>query len=267
MGVNIGVRAQQATDMSQMRPARFPEKAPRAMRRKPLFQFAARRTGLSLAALLTMMLSSEAPSAWAAEVHLADDTLLDANSPPPAHRLPVLFVHGHGAAAGDPDLNYKVNWWNSLNSLPSMKQALELPENAGLDIEAYYIRFEDQDHSITEDAADIADAVGEILRRHDPSFDPADPNDTTPVRIAIVAYSKGTISARQYLKSLQVQVAGMPAPRPEFRPVSEFVAISPPNHGIDTILFSTTTSLAVRQLYNGYRPQGVVFDCDRKSVV
>ncbi|MGE0746346.1 MAG: VWA domain-containing protein [Rhodospirillales bacterium] len=220
------------------------------------------RTGLFGAwALLAAASVFGAAAAGAAEVHLADDSLLGAGSPPPAHRRPVLFVHGHNPTDDDADFNYRKNWQDPLGGLPSVKAALDLPDNAGLGIEPYYIRFTDQDRSITEDAAEIAEAVGVILRRHDPSFDPGDPNDTTPVQVAIVAYSKGTISTRQYLKSLQVQVAGMPAPRPDFRPVSEFVAISPPNHGIDTVLFATTTSLAVRQLYNGYRPQGVFFDC------
>jgi hypothetical protein len=227
----------------------------------PAFR-AGRRFGcLAGTLLLALLLIATASSARAQEVHLADDTLLGPSSPPPAHRLPVLFVHGHNATANDTDFNYKKDWWNELTGLPSMKEALDLPDNAGLDIEPYFIRFQDQDRSITEDAADIAAAVGQILHRHDPSFDPADPAATTPVQVAIIAYSKGTISARQYLKSLQTQVPGMPAPRPDFRPVSEFIAVSPPNHGIDTVLFATTTSLSVRQLYNGYRPQGIVFNC------
>jgi hypothetical protein len=227
----------------------------------PAFHAGAPLARLAGSLLLALLLAATASAARAQEVHLADDTLLGPSSPPPAHRLPVLFVHGHGTTANDTDFNYKKNWWDELNGLPSMKEALDLPDNAGLEIEPYFIRFQDQDRSITEDAADIAAAVGQILHRHDPSFDPTDPADTTPVQVAIIAYSKGTISARQYLKSLQTQVPGMPAPRPDFRPVSELVAISPPNHGIDTILFATTTSLSVRQLYNGYRPQGIVFDC------
>ena len=213
----------------------------------------------ALLGLLAALLA--APPAGAAEVYLADDTQLGAASLAPAHRLPVLFVHGHNATDDDADFNYKKNFWNPLNGRPAMRDALELPQNQGLDIEPYYIRFVDQDRSITDDAADIAEAVGDILHRHDPSFDPADPADTTPVQLAIIAYSKGTISTRQYLKSLQVQVAGLPAPRPDFRPVSEFVAISPPNHGIETALFSLNPGLSLRQLYNGYRPDGVVFDC------
>jgi len=198
-----------------------------------------------------------AASAAAVEVHLADDSLLDANSPAPEGNLPVLFVHGHGGDDEASDPNYQNNWQETLNGLPSFKQSLDLDENDGLGIEEYYIRFLDQDRSITEDAAEIGEAIELILHRHDPDY-PAQP---TNVQVAIVAYSKGTISTRQYLKSLQTQVPGLPAPRPDFRPVSEFVALSPPNHGISTPLFALTQSLAVKQLYNGFRPDGVVFDC------
>ncbi len=210
--------------------------------------------------LLAALLIAPA-AAGAAEIYLASGLPLDASSPAPEHRLPVLFVHGHNATDDDADFNYQKNFWNPLNGRPAMRDALELPQNDGLDIEAYYIRFVDQDRSITDDAADIAEAVGAILHRHDPSFDPADPTDTTPVQLAVIAYSKGTISTRQYLKSLQVQVPGLPAPRPDFRPVSEFVAISPPNHGIETLLFALNPGLSLRQLYNGYRPDGLAFDC------
>lgn len=202
------------------------------------------------------MFALAAPAA-AVDVHLADDSLLDAGSPAPQGNLPVLFVHGHGGDDEASDPNYQNNWQETLNGLPSFSQALDLAENDGLGIEEYYIRFLDQDRSITDDAAEIGEAIELILHRHDPNY-PAEP---TPVQVAVIAYSKGTISARQYLKSLQTQVPGLPAPRPDFRPVSEFAAIAPPNHGIDTILFATTTSLAVEQLYNGYRPDGAFFDC------
>mgnify|MGYP003587830058 FL=1 len=50
-------------------------------------------------------------SAQIAVVHLADDSVVDANSPPPQGRLPVVFVHGHNAEqAFDSDFNYKKNW-------------------------------------------------------------------------------------------------------------------------------------------------------------
>jgi hypothetical protein len=210
-----------------------------------------RRLAAAAAALLVF-----APAAAAAvEVHLADDSLLDASSPAPDGHLPVLFVHGHGGNDEASNPNYQNNWQEPLNGLPSFQQALT--ENEGLGIEEYYIRFLDQDRSITEDAREIGEAIELILQRHDPDY----PAEATNVQVAIIAYSKGTISARQYLKSLQAQVADLPAPRPDFRPVSEFIALSPPNHGISTPLFALTQSLAVKQLYNGFRPDGVVFDC------
>ena len=216
----------------------------------------ASRLAAVVLALLTLDLCA---SARAVEVHLASGALLDASSPAPTGHLPVLFVHGHGDSDEATNPNYVKNWQDPLNSLPSFQQTLDLsPENDGLGIEAYYIRFLDQDRSITEDAREIGEAIELILHRHDPNYPAA---QSTNVQVAVIAYSKGTLSTRQYLKSLQVQVANLPAPRPNFRPVSEFVAIAPPNHGISTSLFATTTSLAVRQLYNGVRPQGVVFDC------
>ena len=211
--------------------------------------------------------------AGAAEVHLADDSLLNPPAPfpptlPPIRRLPVLFVHGHAIdfqlgsdnTTDDPaNPNYKSNWWNSRDSLPSFKQTLDNPNNSLLDIEPYFIRFEDQTRSITEDAAEIQQAVDDIVRRHNPGFDTTAPSAPPPVQVVIIAYSKGTLSTRQYLKSLQVQVqdpggVALLPPRPNYRPVSEFIAISPPNHGLATPLFRSTTKISVKQLYNGVTP-------------
>jgi hypothetical protein len=76
------------------------------------------------------------------------------------------------------------------------------------------------------------------------------------VKIAIIGYSKGTISSRLYLKSLHTHVNGLPGPRGGFNPISEFIAISPPNHGISSSrpewFALLATSLALRQLSNGY---------------
>ena len=47
-----------------------------------------------------------ATAAGAAEVHLADDSLLGSGSPPPAHRRAVLFVHGHNPTDDDADFAY-----------------------------------------------------------------------------------------------------------------------------------------------------------------
>jgi hypothetical protein len=165
----------------------------------------------------------------------------------------VLFVHGHNPDdANDADFNYRKNWVQAVDGLPSFQQTLEDPANtATVDIEAYFIRFVDQHRSIVEDARDIGDAVERILARHDPSYTPFMANPSTAVRVAIIAFSKGTISARLYLKSLETPQFDLPAPRGSFNPVSEFVALSPPNHGI-ALPPLLTLNLAVRQLNNGY---------------
>ena len=204
----------------------------------------------------------------AIEVHLRDDSLLGPESAPPLGRIPVLFVHGHAidfgsgadSATDDPaDPNYKKNWWNALGDLPSFKQALDHAGNAGLDVEPYYIRLVDQARSITEDAREIGVAVDMIVQRHNPGYAVAAPVAPPPVQVVIVGYSKGTISTRQYLKSLTTEVGDpeqppLPAPRPDYRPVSDFIAISPPNHGLATSLFASTTRTSVQQLYDGVAP-------------
>lgn len=180
-------------------------------------------------------------------VHLRDDSQLLPTTPPPTRRLPVLFVHGHNSeSALDTDFNYQKNWQDP--SRLSFKPTLELSNNAALDIEDYYIRFENQGRSIHEDAIDIRDAIDLILHRHDPNYAyPYVSPQTSHVKVVIIAYSKGTLSSRLYLKSLQVDIAGMPDARPDFKPVSEFIALAPPNHGI-TALGATC---AVQQMMNG----------------
>jgi len=193
-----------------------------------------------------------AVSAQTATIRLAGDIPFEDGPPSIQGKLPVLFVHGHG----DPS-NYKKNWQEPLveRNLPSFKDMLGA--NPDLAIEPYYISFDNADtRSITDDAIEIGNAIERILHRHDPERSAED----TSVKVVIIAYSQGTISSRQYLKSLQTQVDGMPAPRPTFRPVSEFIAIAPPNHGLGTRLFALTSSLAVKQLYNGQRPRTERFD-------
>ncbi len=199
--------------------------------------------GLRLLAVILGVLAAmpAGQTAWGAdaEVHLADDSLLSETSPAPQGARPILFIHGHNlASANDADFNYRKNWHDPLGNLPSFKQTLDLAENAWLNIEPYYIRFQDQTRSIAEDAAEMANAVDRILKRHDPSHTESTPSTT--VKVAIIAYSKGMISTRLYLKSLQQQ---------GFNPVSEFVALSPPNHGL---AFLAPISLAAQQLNNGY---------------
>jgi hypothetical protein len=181
-------------------------------------------------------------------VHLRDDSQLLPTTAAPTRRLPVLFVHGHNANSDvDSDFNYQLNWQDT--SKISFKPTLELAGNAGLDIEDYYIRFENQSHSISEDATDISDAIDLILHRHDPNYAyPYVAGQTSHVKVVIIAYSKGTLSSRLYLKSLQTSITGMPNTRPGFNPVSEFIAISPPNHGINSAI---GTTCAAQQMMNG----------------
>jgi von Willebrand factor type A domain len=162
---------------------------------------------------------------------------------------PVLFVHGHplfGQSGSGP--NYQRNWIDG----SSFHAALAIPENAGLDIEDYYIEFLDSGRSILEDANRVGDAIALVQNCQDPA-------NATSVRIAVVGYSKGTISTRVYLRSRamagQGQDLGSEYPgdvaltphSPNFNPVSEFIALASPNHGLR--LFST--SLPIQQLGNG----------------
>ncbi len=169
------------------------------------------------------------------------NNLLVPDSPQPisGNKTPILFVHGHNLnSATDNDFNYRKNWQYPLDysvvlKQPSFKIALDLPQNAALNLEPYYIRFQDQHRSITEDANSIDLAIKRILQRHN------DPQ-ATQIKVVMVAYSKGTISSRWYLKNLM----------PSTQPVSGFIAIASPNHG----LASNASNLASRQLNNGYDP-------------
>jgi hypothetical protein len=191
----------------------------------------------------------------------------------PARRLPVLLVHGHAPDDAD-NPNYRKNWWDRtvpfvFEELTSFKATLGL--NPDLDIEPYYIRFADHTRSIVNDAREIAEAVDLIVARHNPAYAAANPNFATtdppgapPVQLVIIGYSKGTISTRLYLKTLVDGDAGATPPRlarPRFRPVSEFIAISPPNHGLALAPlgddpFDNLSLLPVQQLYNGVQPIG-----------
>ena len=176
--------------------------------------------------------------AAAATVFLNDGSELTSNSPPPARKIPVLFVHGHDPNPDPNNPNYQKNWWHSLGSLPSFKQTLALAQNACLGIEPYYIYFEDQGRSIALDAADIGDAIDSILARHQLQ----DPNNPD-LKVVIIAYSKGTLSARTYLKDRHENYPDIP--------VSAFIAVAPPNHGLNVPLLPDA-SLAAKQLNNGY---------------
>ncbi len=213
-------------------------------------------------------------------------------------RQPVLFVHGHDFEIGNSVANYRRNWWRKHEwkdtsrcntpwtcflpcteqlqnfcyktyQLPSLKDVFDhAPEGAPLGIEPYFLSFTDQHRAIKVDACLVGRAVERILLRH------GDPQ-AEAVKVAIVGYSKGTISSRTYLKYLVDSRVGEP---PHFAPVSEHVAISPPNHGLvfDRIQsdewklllewlgydVNIDESLALRQLNNGYDEDCERFCCD-----
>ncbi|MGD8799088.1 MAG: VWA domain-containing protein [Desulfobacterales bacterium] len=194
--------------------------------------------GLAVMLLLAATQLIQPQQVAAATVFLNDGSELTQNSPPPARKIPVLFVHGHDPNPDPNNPNYQKNWWHSLDNLPSFKQTLELPQNACLGIEPYYIYFENQAHSIALDAADIGNAIDRILARHQLQ----DPNNPD-LKVVIIAYSKGTLSSRMYIKNLHDNVLDIP--------VSAFIAIAPPNHGLNLALLPSA-SLAAKQLNNGY---------------
>lgn len=212
------------------------------------------RVGGSVALVALALVLSVAYGQATPTVFLADDSPLVGNTTSPTHALPVLFVHGHRPdSETNPEPHYRSTWQLPLGNLPSFSQTLNHGDNAGLGIEPYYIYFTDHNRSIVDDARDIGEAIELILQRHDPHYIPNDPNHLPTVQIVIIAYSKGTISTRLYLKSLVEDLStthNLPPPRQDFRPVSEFIAIAPPNHGTRWPLL--TQSLAVRQLNNGY---------------
>jgi len=198
------------------------------------------------AAVILFLAAAILPSvASALTVFQADGASLSAETMTlPGNPTPVLFVHGHDP---DPDAqhpNYRKNFHDPRGNLPSFALTLDLAENRCLGIEPYYIHFGDAeaDHqrSIDIDAAEIAQAVELISARHRLK-DPNNPN----LKVAVIGYSKGTISARTYLK--QLFDAGAASP------VSEFIAIAPPNHGLRWPALSGSAGyLSARQLNNGY---------------
>jgi hypothetical protein len=201
--------------------------------------------GFGIPLVLALIGALWAPRAGAATVFMSGDVALDAGQlTPPRNRTPVLFVHGHDPSPDPQNPNYKKNFHHVLAGLTSFQQTLDLPANACLGIEPYYIHFGDTDadqrRSIDVDADEIEAAVNLILDRHRL----AEP-DNPGLKVAIIAYSKGTLSARKYLRR-RVE-AGSPAP------VSEFIAIAPPNHGLRWLgLDFRPELLSAREMNNGY---------------
>lgn len=172
--------------------------------------------------------------------------------PSPPKSRPVLFVHGHpldGSSSSTP--SYQRNWVDGT----SFNLTLGLNENQGLDIQDYYIEFQVRDRSILEDANKIGQAIG-LIQDCQNSSNPSD------VKVAVVAYSKGTISTRLYLRSRHAASLGQDLSSefpgdvpliphsPATNPVSEFIALAAPNHGLRAVAL-IANELPIQQLNNG----------------
>lgn len=151
-----------------------------------------------------------------------------AQEPPASHRIPVLFVHGHSRSA--------MEAWQQPAAGGTSSFAAALAANPGLPIDPFYLELpvhgsdhpENQGRSIADDAMDILAAIeggvdssgvtrtGILNMPAYPSID----------RVAIVAYSQGTLSSRYYIKNL------MGNRRNGQTTVSEFIALAAPNHGV-----------------------------------
>jgi hypothetical protein len=146
---------------------------------------------------------------------------------PGGQRLPVLFVHGHSGDA-------VAAWYEDGGGDTSF--AASILANPQLAIDAYFLQLpvhgsgQNQGRSITEDAEDIlawieggADTAG---RLHAGILNL--PAYAGLGKIAIVAYSQGTLSSRYYIKN---RMGSRMGPAGSVR-VSEFVALASPNHGV-----------------------------------
>lgn len=140
------------------------------------------------------------------EIQLTIENLNDPHFPKPKHHQPVLFV---------PDFRF-----GGKKDFRSFRETLALPQNARLGIEPYYIDLED--HKYADNAAKIKEAMELILLHQD------DPGANRK-KVAVVAFGSGAVSARLYLKKLWENQNK----RLSFHPVSELIAISPPNHGME----------------------------------
>jgi hypothetical protein len=159
----------------------------------------------------------------------ATDHRLDAVAfrPQGAQRIPVLFIHGHSRGSGEA--------WFEAGTLTTSFAAV-LAVNPDLSIDAFYLELplhgdnfpQNQGRSIAEDAQDILAVIegGPDSRGAEQVGILNLPAYQSLGRVAIIAYSQGTISARYYLKHL------MGTRRNGAITVSEFVALAAPNHGV-----------------------------------
>jgi len=139
------------------------------------------------------------------EIQLTMENINDPNFPKPKHHQPVLFVHNRH--------------FDSEKNVRSFRETLALPQNARLGIEPYYIHLEENNYA--DNAAKIKEAVELILLHQD------DPGANRE-KVAIIAFGSEVLSARLYLKELWEKQHKQLS----FHPVSELIAVSPPNHGM-----------------------------------
>lgn len=154
-------------------------------------------------------------------------------TPLAAERIPVVFVHGHSRTAQEV-------WRSDGSGSGSTSFAAALEANPGLPIDAFYLELpvhgnqypENFERSIEEDAADILAMIegGEDSQgvQQTGILNMSEYQDVD--RVALVAYSQGTLSSRYYLKHLMGSLSGG-AIR-----VSEFVALAAPNHGVGGLI-------------------------------
>ena len=90
-----------------------------------------RRALLALWVAISVALTSSAAGA-ASEVWLPNGNAADPLTSAPQKRRPVLFVHGHNPDdANDADFNYRKNWVQAVDGLPSFQQTLDDPLGGG----------------------------------------------------------------------------------------------------------------------------------------
>jgi WD40 repeat protein len=164
-------------------------------------------------------------------------------------RIPVLFVHGHTYGS-------KTAWFNRHENDKSFASALAA--NPQLPLDAFYLELpcptctppKDPERGIEEDALDILAAIeGETDSQQREQVGILNmPAYQSSGKVAIIAYSKGAISSRYYLKKL------IGDRRNGAITVSEYVTLAAPNHGLGG-LYSCGDTLqpdrALRQLCGG----------------
>lgn len=165
-------------------------------------------------------------------------------------RIPVLFVHGHSGGSGRA-------WFETPNGNTSF--AAILAENPNIPIDTFFLELplhgnnfpENNSRSIEDDSIDILAAIegGKDSKGANQVGILNMPAYQSTGKVAIIAYSQGTISSRFYIKNLMGTRKKIPPVT-----VSEFVALAAPNHGVGGSLSCGNTSepdRSVRQLCCG----------------